>query len=72
LLAFEQLTTCRAWGDIPGPIPWTAINDWAIANDLSGSDKQDFILIIMATDNSYLTAWHQKRKAELKRHGNHR
>lgn len=52
--AFWQLGTCRSIGMGPGPIPWTAIKDYALHHRLEPDVTQAFIQIITALDGRYL------------------
>lgn len=44
-----------------GPIPWTAIHEWATAKNVA--DAERFERLIRAMDNEYLTA-HLNRKED--------
>jgi hypothetical protein len=37
-----------------GPIPWTAVEHYAVANDFSIEEKERFHRLIRALDNTYL------------------
>lgn len=52
--AFRDLGTCRSIGFSLGPIPWTAMNDYALSNRLFGNDKESFIDLMMELDGLYL------------------
>jgi len=52
--AFKDLNTCRSSGFALGNIPWTAINDYAFSNRLSGVARDDFFFIMDAVDAEYI------------------
>lgn len=53
-MAFLDLTTCRSYGMSEGPIPWTAIRDWAAYNGLSSYQTDDLFYMVREMDNAYL------------------
>lgn len=53
-MAFLDLTTCRSYGTGEGPIPWTAIRDWAAYNGLSAYQTDDLFYMVREMDNAYL------------------
>lgn len=63
-MAFLDLTTCRSYGMSEGPIPWTAIRDWAAYNKLSTYQTDDLFYMVREMDNAYLDyrAKQQKKK----------
>ena len=69
---FNELTGCRAWGDMPGPIPWLAIEKWATRNDVTGAAFNALVLVIGEIDDNYLKAYFDKQKAEIKKSGRSR
>lgn len=54
--AFNELASCRPLGPngVDGPIPWTAIRDWAIEHDLRGEQRGDLFHHVRVLDNAYL------------------
>lgn len=53
--AFGKLTTCRQLGmGSPGPIPWTAMNDFCIANGVTEDDQEEFEYLIEKMDDAYI------------------
>lgn len=46
--------TCRSFGMSVGPIPWTAIREWANEWGLEGDQREDLFLLIMHMDTEYL------------------
>lgn len=67
--AFCELNSCRTWGDMPGPIPWVAIDSWANRNQCTGFRFTNLVAVIQAVDDRYLKAYYDKQKAELKKRG---
>lgn len=59
--AFLDLTSCRAIGMGLGPIPWTAINQYARAYDYSDEQEDDLQFYITRMDHAYLE-WVNKKK----------
>lgn len=51
---FYDLTTCRQYGDQPGPIPWLATAQYADHHGYVGSAKEIVIQVIREMDNTYL------------------
>lgn len=60
-LAFRDLGTCRQIGFSLGPIPWTAINDYAISHNLTDGNKETFIELILELDSRFLE-WRERTK----------
>jgi len=58
--AYMELSTCRMAAMSVGPIPWTAIMDYAKAWELDPYQTEDLMDIVRAMDNAYLT-WEAKR-----------
>lgn len=52
--AFLDLLTCRAIGTALGPIPWTAINQYAKAYDYTDEQEDDLQFYVSRMDNAYL------------------
>jgi hypothetical protein len=61
-MAFLDLTTCRSYGMSEGPIPWTAIKDWATYNGLSVTQTEDLFYMVREMDNAYLDYRAKKQK----------
>jgi hypothetical protein len=69
LRAFWELSSCRAFGEIIGPIPWTAIQQYSEVQGLSPVISDLFHLVIRELDEAYL-AWQrdeQRRRTESTR-----
>lgn len=67
--AFFDLTTCRSQGAYSqGPIPWTAIDRYAEANEFAGEQRQDLFHHVRAMDEAYL-AWARERAKKGSGHG---
>lgn len=52
--AFWELSTCRAAGMSLGPIPWSAIKDYAETFELDEAQQEDLFYLVRAMDNAYL------------------
>jgi len=52
--AFNSLNTCRPVSMGIGPIPWTAINDYAIRYKLIGTAADDFFDIMNLVDEEFV------------------
>lgn len=61
LNAFYELSTCRQIGMSLGPIPWTAIIEFAEFSGLDSEILPVFVLSIRAMDAVYLE-WTSKKK----------
>ena len=51
--AFWELGTCRQMSTTIGPIPWTAIERWAEANDVLVRER--FIHLVRRLDDAFLS-----------------
>jgi hypothetical protein len=58
-IAFLELSTCRAFGMSEGPIPWTAIQEYCLVNEIEGEQKEDLLVIIRDMDSCYID-WRNK------------
>lgn len=61
--AFMDLTSCRQIGMSLGPIPWTAVNDYALYLGLDEEQSEDLHLFVRALDNEYMSH-HNKKSAK--------
>ena len=62
--AFWECSTDRAIGMAEGPIPWTAINQWALRYGFFGEDFERLVYLLKAMDSVYLeerTKQHDKK-----------
>jgi len=50
--AFSDLSTCRNFGYVNGPIPWTAVVQYIDREEIKEDDQ--FIYVIKAMDAEYL------------------
>lgn len=57
--AFQELQTCRPVGMGMGPIPWTAIQEWADAEEIA--DTERFRTLIRAMDRVVLDKYLEDR-----------
>jgi len=62
--SYVDLDTCRTYGFGSGPIPWTSIVDYAVANGLPDDEIADFVTLIRMMDGEHLR--YNQRKAEEK------
>jgi hypothetical protein len=52
--AFWELSTCRAIGMSEGPVPWTAMDRYALRYELEEEDFDRFVLIMKGMDIVYI------------------
>lgn len=52
--AFVELSTCRTFGMTPGPIPWTAIMQYADLEGMDGDERANLLYLIRAMDRAFL------------------
>lgn len=53
--AWTDLTTCRHYTmGGPGPIPWTAIDQYAARHGVTGTDYELLVSAIRAMDGAYM------------------
>jgi hypothetical protein len=65
-LAFLDLTSCRGTGyGTEGPIPWLAMDRWAVRHELSDEQWQDLQFHLGRMDEVYLKYKAEKLKASL-------
>jgi len=64
-VAFWELSTDRGQGMGVGPIPWSAINAYAIREELVGEGYEDLLDYVRALDRTFLKF---QREEEAKRH----
>lgn len=62
--AFWELGTERQIGMATGPIPRSAIRDYALEEGMGETDAMIFMRVIRAMDNAYMTALAAKRAAD--------
>ena len=48
-----------------GPIPWTAINDWALRYGINGEDFERLVTIIKKMDVAYIEYRSKKHKKNM-------
>lgn len=64
-LAYDELSTCRGYAGmsgVPTPIPWTAINEYAIRHRFAGEAFDDLVDIVRAVDDAFRS--HATEKAQ--------
>lgn len=67
-VAFDELSSCRSYAGmagVPQPIPWTAINEYAIRHRFAGEAFDDLVDLVRAMDTAFL-----KHAAEKVDNGN--
>lgn len=67
--AFWELSTDRDLGMAEGPIPWTAMNDYAYRYGLMGDDFDYFVLLLKAMDSVYIEKRSDQQKNAMKSKG---
>jgi hypothetical protein len=65
IAAFFDLSTCRSIGMSLGPIPWTAIVEYADIVGLEPSNRELFVFVIRELDAAYL-AWQAQEMERTK------
>jgi len=68
-IAFQKLTTCRSLGSMggSGPIPWDAIDRYAVRWKLTGNDYEFFERVITAMDSTYMEYQRELQEKEKKK-----
>ena len=64
LRCFGELSTCRSFGMGEGPIPWTAIVEYAKRLELRPAFERQFVRIMRETDRGYLE---ERARADVKK-----
>lgn len=65
--AFWDLDTCRPTGDgVVHPIPWYAIEHWAVVNELDQDQHESLHYIIRQLDNAFIKKKTALIQAEIK------
>lgn len=62
LRAFDELASCRQVGFSAGPIPWTAIVEYADRLGLDAENAADLVDMIRELDEAWLTEQAKKRQ----------
>lgn len=62
-----ELHSCRSYGFGMGPIPWTAIRDYATAWDFDEEQTIELFRLIRSMDNELLALNDKKRKHKEQR-----
>lgn len=62
LLAWYELSSCRSYGMVPGPIPWTAIDSYARRYFLDDDEFDMFRHVMMRVDSRWLLHVRSKGK----------
>jgi hypothetical protein len=61
LSAFYELSTCRRYGNVIGPIPWNRIVQYGDRKQLDEEVCDAFVYIIREMDSSYIS-WYSKQE----------
>lgn len=70
--AFWELSTDRDIGMAEGPIPWTAMNQWAIRYNIVNYEFDRFVILIKGMDSVYIdhrTKQHKKKLSSASKGG---
>jgi hypothetical protein len=62
--AYQDLSSCRSYGWGAGPIPWTAVRDYATARGMDDDEYEEFAALIRMLDLEYLKF--EKQRADSK------
>lgn len=62
--AFGKLTTCRSFGMGPGPIPWTAIDQYCSTYGVNGDHQEELEYLIERMDEAYLKYVNEKAEKQ--------
>lgn len=69
-VAFHELNSCRSYGLAPGPIPYTAIMDYARAHGFSDEQTDTLLRHTRAMDQAYFDYNKKKQEKDKKPIGN--
>ena len=58
--AFYELDTDRNVSVSFGPIPWSSLHNYAVANELVGEEYYDFMYLVRAIDSAYIKHMREK------------
>lgn len=61
--AFWDLSTCRATGFGVGPIPWSAMRDYAVTFELDEEQQEDLYYLVRVMDNTFLDHHSEKKES---------
>lgn len=65
--AYDELSTCRQFAGmsgVPMPIPWTAIDKYAIRHRYAGDEYDDLVSIVRAVDDAFRKHAMEKAKQD--------
>lgn len=62
--AFSELSTCRSNGMAMGPIPWTAIDQYALRHGFEADGFEYLVRMVRALDDAFLAYSQKKAKEE--------
>lgn len=59
-MAFMDLSSCRSLSQATtGPVPWLAINEYALKHGFVGEQEEDLFYYVRKLDRAYID-WHAK------------
>jgi len=70
LTSFYNLSTCRSYGEVTGPIPWRDIVYYSDRNELEWDVSEAFVYIIREMDAEFLKWKTAKQKALIPKGSN--
>ena len=65
--AFHTLSTCRTFGMSVGPIPWTAIHTYCLAERMNPFETRMLTYTVQAMDREYMAHANTKQSAPKRR-----
>ncbi len=63
--AFSDLSSDRDVGMGIGPIPWRAIHEWGLRNNIRGDDFERLVLMVRGLDAVYIEKQAKKSKGKM-------
>lgn len=61
--AYLELHTTRSWAFGPGPIPWSAVRDYAEAHRFDVEQTEDLLYYVSKMDEAYIKYASEKAKS---------
>lgn len=65
-IAFWELSTCRGAGFGAGPIPWTALDEYARREGWTGERYEDLVDFVRAMDRTFLAYQREQQEAKAR------
>jgi hypothetical protein len=63
--AFQDLSSDRDVGMGVGPIPWTAMHNWAARNHIRGDDFERLVMVLRGLDAVYMDKQGKKARGKM-------